>query len=402
MKLTVWVMAALLVTSSMAQVGHQCSSAIFLNLVKPLGYPVEEHKVTTEDGYVLTVFRLQAKGSGIAGGKPVVLLQHGNEDSSDGYVLNDEDKAPGFVLANAGYDVWLPNNRGNKYSMTHKTMSVFNRNFWDYSFQEMGAKDQPAIIDYILKLTGKNKLVYVGHSQGNTQMFAGLSDPDSTNYLNSKISKFIALAPVVFATQCYNKALKSFADNPLILQTFDLWGVWDVFPAPCSLNSMQGEFMSYFCTIANDVCKQFLAGSDLDPHYDNTAKLNVFFKHTPNGASVRVFKHFAQMFGEPKSQPRLRKFDFGLYENRRRYQQDKPPAYDFANIRIPVALFTGLQDTLGDPADNLLLAASLRSAGVRISEHRYNEWGHMTFVWGLKLQTYFTDLLAEIAEVAHN
>jgi pimeloyl-ACP methyl ester carboxylesterase len=400
MKLRVGLAVLLLMGNCLSQVGHQCSSSIFLNLVKPLGYPVEEHKVTTQDGYVLTVFRMQAKGSQIVGGKPVVLLQHGNEDCSDGYVINDEDKAPGFILANEGYDIWLPNNRGNKYSMTHKTMSVFNKNFWDYSFQEMGAKDQPALIEYILKVTGKSKLVYVGHSQGNTQMFAGLSDPDSTEYLNSKISKFIALAPVVYTTQCFNKALKSFADYPLILQTYELWGYWDVFPAPCSLNSPQNIFMNYLCSFANDVCKQYLAGADLDPHYDNTDRLNIFFQHAPNGASVRVFKHYAQMFSEPKSNPSLRKFDFGSYENKRRYAQEKPPVYDFKNIRVPVTLFMGDQDTLGDPADNLILASNLKAAGVKVQEYRYNQWGHMTFIWGLKLQTYFHDLIAEIREAS--
>jgi len=31
------------------------------DFVKAAGYPVEAHKITTEDGYILTFFRIQAK-----------------------------------------------------------------------------------------------------------------------------------------------------------------------------------------------------------------------------------------------------------------------------------------------------------------------------------------------------
>lgn len=389
-----------LVISANCQIRRQCSNSIFTDLVKPLNYPIEEHVVTTKDGYKLTVFRIQAKGTKITQGKPVIILQHGNEDSSDNWVINDENKAPGFYLANQGYDIWLPNNRGNKYSMTHESISLYNRQFWDYSFQEMGARDQPAIIDYILKKTGQEKVVFVGHSQGTTQMFAGLSDDESKDYLNSKISKFIALAPVVFATQCNNKALKQYHSNPLILQTCDLWGQWQLYPAGCSMDSQQDAFMKYLCTIMPSMCKSLLNGGDMEPEYDNLAKLPLFFSHSPNGASVRCFQHFAQMFSESKTDPRLRKFDFGSYENGKRYGAPKPPAYEFANIKVPVALFSGLQDTLADTTDVTILAGHLRSRSVKISSYMYNSWGHMTFVWGLDVNSFFEDLLHEVKAVA--
>jgi gastric triacylglycerol lipase len=35
------------------------------------------------------------------------------------WVVNDPDKAPAFMLVNAGYDVWLGNNRGTKYGIHH-------------------------------------------------------------------------------------------------------------------------------------------------------------------------------------------------------------------------------------------------------------------------------------------
>lgn len=45
---------------------------------------------------------------------------HGIFDSSEGWILNDEDKCIPFILVNMGYDVWLGNSRGNKFSRDHR------------------------------------------------------------------------------------------------------------------------------------------------------------------------------------------------------------------------------------------------------------------------------------------
>jgi hypothetical protein len=55
------------------------------------------------------------------------------------YVVN----APAFVLADLGYDVWLGNTRGNKYSK-QSIDEVKSKDFWDFSFPEMITYDLPA------------------------------------------------------------------------------------------------------------------------------------------------------------------------------------------------------------------------------------------------------------------
>lgn len=47
----------------------------FPEVMNYLNYPVETHHITTEDGYILTFFRIQAKNSGsIKSGLPVVYF----------------------------------------------------------------------------------------------------------------------------------------------------------------------------------------------------------------------------------------------------------------------------------------------------------------------------------------
>jgi lysosomal acid lipase/cholesteryl ester hydrolase len=56
-----------------------------------------------------------------------------------------------FVLADAGFDVWMNNNRGTTYSRKHSSLDPdTDKEYWDYSFQEMGRYDQPAVWSFIL------------------------------------------------------------------------------------------------------------------------------------------------------------------------------------------------------------------------------------------------------------
>lgn len=101
----------------------------------------------------MTFFRIQAKGSKIVSGKPVVLLQHGLLDSSDTWIVNDEDKAPAFLIANRGYDVWLGNNRGNVHSRKHVKLHPFFAPFWDFTLEDFAIYDLPAGFKYINDIT---------------------------------------------------------------------------------------------------------------------------------------------------------------------------------------------------------------------------------------------------------
>jgi lysosomal acid lipase/cholesteryl ester hydrolase len=71
----------------------------------------------------------------------------------------------GYLLSNAGYDVWFGNARGNRYNVNHKTLNTNSKEFWSFSWHEIGYYDLPAMIDLILKETYQEKLQYIGYSQ---------------------------------------------------------------------------------------------------------------------------------------------------------------------------------------------------------------------------------------------
>jgi lysosomal acid lipase/cholesteryl ester hydrolase len=57
------------------------------------------------------------------------------------------------TLAKQGFDVWLTNNRGTKY--TRNTIYEYeSREYWDFTVYDMSTHDMPAITEYIWDATG--------------------------------------------------------------------------------------------------------------------------------------------------------------------------------------------------------------------------------------------------------
>ena len=73
----------------------------FHEIAKSYGFESEEHEVTTEDGYILTMHRLykKSKDSESIEPKKAVFMQHGFLDSSMLWVVNGKEYSPGFMLA---------------------------------------------------------------------------------------------------------------------------------------------------------------------------------------------------------------------------------------------------------------------------------------------------------------
>ncbi|OTA95380.1 hypothetical protein M434DRAFT_393774 [Hypoxylon sp. CO27-5] len=176
----------------------------FVDLCAMFGYTAEEHVLQTKDGYLLGIHRLAwRKGEedvkvndGPASiKKPVVYLHHGLLMNSEVWVcLTDPQRCLPFVLVDKGFDVWLGNNRGNKYSKKSINYPPTSIEFWNFSIDEFAFYDIPDSINYVLENTRQQSLSYIGFSQGTAQAFASLAIHPK---LNEQVNVFIALAPAM-------------------------------------------------------------------------------------------------------------------------------------------------------------------------------------------------------------
>lgn len=103
---------------------------------------------------------------------------------------------PRKVQLAAGYDVWMGNVRGNRFSRLHESLDPdADEAFWRYSWQHHAAIDLPASLEYVAHATGQASFAYVGYSQGTTMALAALS---SEPLVRARISHAALLAPVAF------------------------------------------------------------------------------------------------------------------------------------------------------------------------------------------------------------
>ncbi|XP_055918939.1 lipase 1-like [Eupeodes corollae] len=332
-------------------------------LIQKYKYPVETHFIITSDKYILRMHRIPKPG-----GKPV-LLQHGLLDSSATYILMGPSIGLGYYLYDLGYDVWMGNARGNRYSRNHTTLNPdTDTAFWNFSWHEIAVFDIPAMIDFILRNTDSEKLMYVGHSQGTTILFVMCSIRPE---YNDKIIVGHALAPVAFMKHIRTPLLPlgdSAFQLPVVkAMMYELLPNSDLFRGTC-LSGKNAEDVCitfYFMIVGKDV-KQF-----------NRTRFPMVLGHLPAGIATKQVLHYLQLIKSDK----FRQYDCEL-DNKKVYGQNEPPDYDLKKVTAPIALHYSLNDYLTEPVDILRLSKLLPNV-VEINKLKPPLWNHMDFVWAV-------------------
>ncbi|XP_013190839.2 lipase 1 [Amyelois transitella] len=351
-------------------------------LVRKYNYPFEQHTVTTEDGYILTLHRIPhgRDDNNVPGDRPVVFIMHGLLSSSADFILLGPGCSLAYILAEEGFDVWLGNARGNYYSRRHISLnpdSLLNTRFWRFSWDEIGRIDLPTMIDYALKVSGRERLHYIGHSQGTTTFFVmGSMRPE----YNAKIISMHAFAPAAYMANNQNllmRFLSQFANNLEFM--LSLIGVGEFFPNN-NVMTWAGQALCMDEVIFQPLCSNiiFLLGG-WNENQHNATMIPVIMGHSPAGASARQFVHYAQGIAGKQ----FRRYDHGsILANRREYGSWSPPRYDLSKITTPVFLHYSDSDPMVhvNDVDTLFRELGRAIGKFRVPEPRFS---HFDFIWAV-------------------
>ncbi|KAF9268726.1 triacylglycerol lipase [Marasmius fiardii PR-910] len=343
----------------------------FAELCALYGYTPEEHVALTKDGYLLGLHRLPAKKGencrpGTSTGKPVVYLHHGLLMNSEVWVcLTAEDRALPFVLVEQGFDVWLGNNRGNKYSKKSIHHGPNTTNFWDFSIDDFAWHDIPDSIAYILDITKAPKVSYVGFSQGTAQAFAALSIHPQ---LNEKINVFIALAPALspagLAASIVDGLMKS---SPTLMFLF--FGRKSILS---SATMWQAVLYPPLFTRVIDLALIWM----FNWHGKNIAATQKIaaYAHLYSYASVKSVVHWFQI---------MRSGEFLMYDDdimspvmRTSVSSYRPARFPTKNILTPIVLLYGDTDSLVD------IDVMTKELPKHTEARRLSGYEHLDILWG--------------------
>ncbi|KAL3277328.1 hypothetical protein HHI36_012679 [Cryptolaemus montrouzieri] len=306
------------------------------DIVKRWGYKgFEYYEVTTADGYIITVIRLQREG---AEKMVPILFTHGFSGCAKSFFLGKNESAPIF-LADNDYDVWLMNSRGTDLSLRHTTLdSRRDKEFWMYSWQEIGLYDLPAAIDLVLKHNIHKKTVLIGHSEGSTVIFVTLSDRPE---YNEKVSLSVHWGVSVYHEHCSSLPLFQLVCQlaPTLTNILDSLGYVIVYP-----NRSFSQFMSNLCkyTVFKALCVEIgqIVLFQKQSKFLETVDWPFIFTKGFCGGSVKELLHYLQI----GNSGRFARFDYGSAKNLKVYNSSEPPIFHLENVSSAVAVWCGDED----------------------------------------------------------
>ncbi|NXU65932.1 LIPM Lipase, partial [Horornis vulcanius] len=286
--------------------------------------------------YTITINRIPygTQNQGSPASRPAVFLQHGLLGDASNWVTNLPNNSLGFLLADAGFDVWMGNSRGNRWSRKHQKYSIDQDEFWAFRDLHMLLFNKHSL--HLLLLRCPYESIQFWHLLRNTSLsFIAFSTMPE---LAQKIKLYFALAPVTAIKYAKGPATKLLYLPEKMLR--GMLGNREFLPHTECLTRIIAPVCSHraFARLCRSVFFN-LGGCNLKNIDVN--RINVYIAQTSAGTSVQNIVHWSQEARSGKFQA----YDWGSSKkNLEKYQQTVPPLYNIEEMTVPTAVWTGGQD----------------------------------------------------------
>ncbi|KAJ4791821.1 Lipase [Rhynchospora pubera] len=339
-------------------------------LLLPFGYPCTEHTVETKDGFILSVQNIPSGKNALRDTRgPPVYLQHGLFQGGDTWFINPCEQSLGYLLADNGFDVWVGNVRGTRWSKNHTSFSVHDKEFWDWSWQELAQYDLLAILSYI-NLKTQSKVIYVGHSQGTIMGLAAFTLPEVVELIDSAA----LLCPISYL----NHLTARFVRRAVALhldQMLQTMGIHQL-----NLRSNTGiQILDSLCGDEYIDCNNMLSSITGSNCCFNESRVEYYLEYEPHPSSTKNLRHLFQMIRKGT----FAKYDYGFWGNLQHYGKLHPPSFDLKDVpdSLPLWMGYGGLDALADVTDVKRTISELRSEPQLLYLDNY---GHIDFIMSTK------------------
>ncbi len=335
------------------RVGHLCLKS----KIHAAGYVSEEHLAHTDDGYTLTLIRIpgRLKEHMLNVRKPVAFVQHGLKSSAADFHVG----GMAYCLVEAGFDVWLGNFRGNRFSNRHVHLGMDDPEFWDFSWDEHGRYDLPAMLDTVLRTTGRDSVEYIGHSMGVTALFV-MVNVYPERY--AQIAHCTALAPVTRIAHVAGipsyflraAELSALAANAVGIYHFD-------FP-----RCIPGY--SLLCTLV----MMAIGYNEAEPR-----RAGEVLEFSPSPCSTTTVRHY-----------------IACHRSGRFCSRDGSINYDLSAVRCPVDIWWSSEDWAAGEKDIAEITESLPHV-TSVQKLDSKDFGHQDFTWANSARMVLHEKVAE-------
>uniref|UniRef100_A0A2P2JLZ6 Lipase n=2 Tax=Rhizophora mucronata TaxID=61149 RepID=A0A2P2JLZ6_RHIMU len=333
-------------------------------LIEPAGYPCNEYTIQTQDGYLLALQRVSSRDGNLRLQRgPPVLLLHGLFMSGDAWFLDTPEQSLGFILADERFDVWVGNVRGTFWSHGHTYLSEKDKEFWDWSWQELAICDMAEMVHHVY-LTTNSKVLIVGHSQGTIMSLAALTQPD----IAEKVEAAALLSPISYLGHITASLVLKMVSMHLD-QVILAMGIHQ-------LNFRSEILVNLLDTMCDGrKCNDLLTSITGKNCCFNNSRVEAYLEYEPHPSSAKNLHHLFQMIRKGT----FSQYDFGVIKNLMVYGQVKPPAFNLNLIpkTLPLWMCFGGHDALADVTDVHHTVSELQSKPELLYLENY---GHIDFL----------------------